>query len=66
MLAAPPDMLRVRLFGRGFYETPNIVQAIFMSNYKDALHISEGDGRYFAVWTDAAPMPKEYYNDLAR
>ncbi|WP_160167652.1 bifunctional DNA primase/polymerase [Methylomonas sp. MK1] len=66
MLAAPPDMLRVRLFGRGFYETPNIVQAIFMSNYKDALHISEGDGRYFAVWTDAVPRPKEYYNDLAR
>lgn len=66
MLAAPPDMLRVRLFGRGFYETPNIVQAIFMSNYKDALHISEGDGRYFAVWTDATPMDKEYYNDLAR
>lgn len=66
MLAAPPDMLRVRLFGRGFYETPNIVQAIFMSNYKDALHISEGDGRYFAVWTDATPMPKEYYNNLAR
>ncbi|MBE0435642.1 MAG: bifunctional DNA primase/polymerase, partial [Methylomicrobium sp.] len=31
MLAAPPDSLRVRLFGRGFYETPNIVQAIFMS-----------------------------------
>ncbi|MGY6278006.1 bifunctional DNA primase/polymerase [Methylomonas sp. MgM2] len=66
MLAAPPDMLRVRLFKRGFYETPNIVQAIFMSNYRDALHISEGDGRYFAVWTDAEPMPKEYYTELVR
>lgn len=64
MLAAPPDMLRVRLFGRGFYETPNIVQAIFMSNYRDALHISEGDGRYFTVWTNAEPLTKEYYNDL--
>lgn len=64
MLAAPPDMLRVRLFGRGFYETPNIVQAIFMSNYRDALHISEGDGRYFAVWTDQPPLSKEYYDEL--
>lgn len=66
MLAAPPDMLRVRLFGRGFYETPNIVQAIFMSNYRDALHISEGDGRYFAVWTDAQPQDKGYYTNLAQ
>ncbi len=66
MLAAPPDMLRVRLFGRGFYETPNIVQAIFMSNYRDALHISEGDGRYFALWTDAKPQNKEYYANLAQ
>ena len=64
MLAAPPDMLRVRLFGRGFYETPNIVQAIFMSNYRDALHISEGDGRYFVVWTNAEPLDKDYYNGL--
>ena len=66
MLAAPPDMLRVRLFGRGFYETPNIVQAIFMSNYRDALHISEGDGRYFAVWTEAQPQDNEYYTRLAQ
>lgn len=64
MLAAPPDVLRVRLFHGGFYETPNIVQAIFMSNYKDALHISENDRRYFAVWTDATPMHKEYYDEL--
>lgn len=64
ILATPPEMLRVRLFGRGFYETPNIVQAIFMSNYKDALHISEGDGRYFAVWTDAQPLDAEYYSNL--
>lgn len=64
MLASPPEMLRVRLFGRGFYETPNIVQAIFMSNYRDALHISEGDGRYFTVWTDAEPLSKEYYSHL--
>jgi hypothetical protein len=65
MLAAPPNMLRVRMFGRGFYETPNIVQAIFMSNYRDALHISEGDGRYFAVWTDAKPLSASYYTELA-
>lgn len=65
MLAAPPETLRVRLFGRGFYETPNIVQAIFMSNYKDALHVSEGDGRYFAVWSDAKPVGSEYYTEFA-
>ena len=65
MLASPPDMLRVRLFGRGFYETPNLVQAIFMSNYKDALHISEGDRRYFAIWSAAEPMAADYYKKLA-
>lgn len=65
MLAAPPDMLRVRLFGRGFYETPNLIQAIFMSNYRDALHISAGDGRYFAIWTDKEPLEPEYYKHLA-
>lgn len=65
MLAAPPDMLRVRLFGRGFYETPNLIQAIFMSNYRDALHISAGDGRYFAIWTDKEPLEPEHYTKLA-
>ncbi len=65
MLAAPPDMLRVRLFGRGFYETPNLIQAIFMSNYRDALHISAGDRRYFTIWTDKQPQEHEYYTDLA-
>jgi len=64
MLSAPPNMLRVRLFGRGFYETPNIVQVIFMSNYRDALHISEGDGRYFTVWADSKPLSADYYKTL--
>jgi hypothetical protein len=65
ILAAPPDMLRVRRFNLGFYETPNIVQAIFMSNHKDAIHVSEGDGRYFALWSDVNPLGKEYYAELA-
>jgi hypothetical protein len=65
MLASPPETLRVRLFGRGFYETPNLVQAVFMSNYRDALHISEGDARYFAVWTDSKPLSADYYAGFA-
>lgn len=66
MLASPPETLRVRLFGRGFYETPNLVQAVFMSNYMDALHISEGDARYFAVWTDSKPLSADYYAGFVR
>jgi hypothetical protein len=66
ILAAPPETLRVRMFGRGFYETPNIVQAVFMTNYRDGVHISEGDGRYFAVWTDQQPLSHDYYSALWR
>ena len=64
MLAAPPDELRIRVFGKGFYNQPNVVQAIFMSNYRNALKISEGDGRYFAIWSDAERLSEEYYTEL--
>ena len=65
MLAAPPDTLNIRMFGLGFHETPNIVQVIFMSNYQDAIHISKGDGRYFALWADVDPLDDKYYTKLA-
>ena len=64
MLASPPDTLRVRLFQRGFYETPNVVQCLFMSNHKDALKISENDPRYFAVWCDKQRLPDVVYQEL--
>lgn len=64
MLASPPEALRVRLFNRGFYETPNIVQCLFMSNHKDALKISDSDPRYFAVWCDKQRLPDSYYSEL--
>jgi hypothetical protein len=64
MLAAPPDTLRVRLFGVGFYKTPNLVQCIFMSNHRNALKISKGDGRYFTIWCDVQPKPTKYYVEL--
>jgi hypothetical protein len=64
MLAAPPDTLRVRLFGAGFYKTPNLVQCVFMSNHRNALKISKGDGRYFTIWCDVQPKPTKYYVDL--
>jgi len=61
MLAAPPEELRIRAFGKGFYTQPNVVQAIFMSNHRNALKISEGDGRYFAIWSDATRLSEAYY-----
>lgn len=65
MLASPPDTLRVRLFGQGFYETPNLVQCIFMSNHRNALKISKGDGRYYPIWCDPEePKTATYYTDL--
>lgn len=64
MLASPPDSLRVRLFGQGFYETPNLVQCIFMSNHRNALKISKGDGRYYTIWCDVEKQEPEYYQKL--
>lgn len=64
MLAAPPEELRIRVFNKGFYTSPNLVQAVFMSNYRNALKISEGDGRYFALWTDAKRLTEEYYIEM--
>ena len=64
MIAAPPDHLRVRLFGAGFYTTPNLVQVVFMSNHRHALKISKGDGRYFTIWCDVEPKPTKYYTEL--
>ena len=64
MLAAPPEELRIRVFNKGFFTCPNLVQAVFMSNYRNALKISEGDGRYFALWTDAKRLSEDYYNEL--
>jgi len=64
ILAAPPDELRIRAFNQGFTTQPNIVQGIFMSNYRNALKISEGDGRYFALWSDAERLTDSYYEEL--
>ena len=64
MLASPPDTLRVRLFQRGYYETPNICQCLFMSNHKDALKLSENDPRYFAIWCDRPRLPDAVYEEL--
>lgn len=64
MLADPPEKLRVRLFGAGFYTTPNLVQMIFMSNFRDAMHISSGDGRYFSLWSSAERQEPGYYCEL--
>jgi len=64
MLAAPPKVLTIRLFGKGFYDTPNIVCVIFMSNYCNSLKISKGDGRYFAIWCDVIKKEDTYYQAL--
>jgi len=64
MLAAPPSSLRVRMFGQGFYETPNLVQAVFMSNHRNALKISRGDGRYYTIWCDVEKKEEAYYINL--
>ena len=61
ILAAPPHILRIRMFGRGFYETPNVVQGLFFSNHYVALKISKGDGRYYALWCPQEPQSPEYY-----
>lgn len=66
LLAAPPELLRIRLFGLGYYTTPNLVQAIFFSNHKNALKASTGDGRYYAVWCEVERRADAYYTELWR
>jgi len=64
MLASPPHTLRVRMFAQGFYETPNLVQCVFMSNHRNALKISRGDGRYYTIWCEVTPKADSYYQTL--
>lgn len=64
VLSSPPDTLNIRLFGKGFFETPNLVRGIFMTNYRNALHVSEGDERYFAIWSPAQKKHESYYVKL--
>ncbi len=65
LLADPPAWLYVKRKHEKPYKTPNLVQSIFMSNHKDALHIS-AEGRYFALWTDAIQQDPEYYTNLKK
>ncbi len=63
ILASPPYEIRIRGFGSGFFEQPNIVHVIFMSNHRNALKVSSGE-RYFAVWSKAERLTDEYYKAL--
>ncbi len=61
IIAAPPEELRLRLFGKGYALVPNRVFVIMMSNHRNALKISPGDRRYLAYWSPAEPRPQTFY-----
>lgn len=61
IIAAPPEELRLRLFGKGYALVPNRVFVIMMSNHRNALKISPGDRRYLAYWSPAVPKSETYY-----
>jgi len=64
IIAAPPEELVLRRLGQSGLRTPNLVQALFFSNHRDAINVAKGDRRYFAVWCDAQLQPPEYYSKL--
>jgi hypothetical protein len=64
LCAAPPDTLWINPKGLRQYSIPNTVSLIFMSNFREALGISKGDGRYFCIWCDAERKPDSYYENL--
>jgi len=35
-----------------------------MSNHRNAIKISEGDGRYYAIWSSAEPLSEQVYSDF--
>ncbi len=65
-LASPPEYLEVNRKTLRGIKIPNLIQFIFMTNFKDALHVSQGDGRYFCIWSDAEPLDPDYYTNLVK
>lgn len=64
-LASPPEYLLINRKTLRALKIRNLCQWIFMTNFKDALHVSGGDGRYFCIWSDSEPQEPDYYKELA-
>lgn len=56
LCAAPPDLLQVNVKHLAQYYVANVLSMVMFTNHTDALYISEGDRRYFCIWSEAGPM----------
>jgi Family of unknown function (DUF5906) len=61
LIAAPPHTLTVNQKFVPQYETPNIVNAVLMSNHEDALAPTQGDRRYWVHRCSIEEKPSSAY-----
>jgi len=64
-ITRPPEMIPINDKFQRRYEVPNVACFVFMSNFKDALSLEDGDRRFFVYWSPAEPRPASYYDRLA-
>ena len=59
LCAAPPELIMVNRKMQHPYPALNRGLPIAMSNFRDAIHLSDDDRRWFVLWSDAPKMTQE-------
>lgn len=64
-----PDTLPIRMMGKDYFDVQNVVNAIFLSNFKDSVLITHGSQRYYPCFTNftghiGIKPKKEYFDEL--
>jgi hypothetical protein len=59
IIAAPPEFLMVNRKNEHPYQAVNRVLVVAMSNERVAIHLPSEDRRWFVIWSEAEPMPRE-------
>jgi len=59
LCAAPPELIMVNRKMQHPYPALNRGLPIAMSNFRDAMHLSDDDRRWFVLWSDAPRMAQE-------
>ena len=64
LCAAPPELIMVNRKMQHPYPALNRGLPIAMSNFRDAIHLSDDDRRWFVLWSDAPKMAPDAANAL--
>jgi len=60
-MANPPYTVEINKKGMPQYEVPNLFGMVMFTNNEDAVAIEQSDRRFFVMWTDAEPLPEDFY-----